>query len=521
MTQTRKEIHSWIFLFGLALALTGLPLSRFLLSVSAFVLAGNWILEGGFREKLQRLRTSPVLFAVLGFFLLYPVSFLWSENLEGWWHHVRVALPLFVFPLIIGTSDPLPVKRWTALVVLFTVAILVKSFIGLGIYLQLWGKPITDIREITGSLSNIRFSLMICVDLVLLYFLVFQRAGIRIKLIVAATGIFLLFMLLLLKSLTGLAILGTAGIFLLFIYLLRAGRNKVTLGIGAVLLLGIFYGGYRVWEVYTRYFIPIEVQADPLTKTALGNSYTFDTSITMIENGHRVGDFLAWGEMTDAWNKRSDLKIPGRDRRGNELNFTLIRFLTSKGWRKDADAVERLTQSEVTAIENSCANVVYLEKGPLTARIHQVLWELNEYFNRGADPSGHSVTQRLEFWKATWHCWKKNIAFGVGTGDLDDCLKSSYEEVGTRLKPENRLRPHNQFLSIAAGTGILGLILFLLSMVWPFRYKKHRRILYGVFILIMTLSMLTEDTLETQTGITLFSVFNGLLLFHFPEEKRV
>ena len=46
--------------------------------------------------------------------------------------------------------------------------------------------------------------------------------------------------------------------------------------------------------------------------------------------------------------------------------------------------------------------------------------------------------------------------------------------------------------------------------------KRNRNYLYLIFMFIMMLSMFTEDTLETQIGVTLFAFFNSFLVFAMP-----
>ncbi len=43
---------------------------------------------------------------------------------------------------------------------------------------------------------------------------------------------------------------------------------------------------------------------------------------------------------------------------------------------------------------------------------------------------------------------------------------------------------------------------------------------YYVFYVILILSMLFEDTLETQMGLTLFAFFNSFLLFVYKDEEQ-
>jgi O-antigen ligase len=122
--------------------------------------------------------------------------------------------------------------------------------------------------------------------------------------------------------------------------------------------------------------------------------------------------------------------------------------------------------------------------------------------------------QRLEFWKASRSIIKRNLLTGVGTGDLEQAFQEEYTRSGSLLDKEFRWRSHNQFLAIFATFGIIGIIWFLFSLIFPaLRLGKFHDYYYLSFFIILMLSMFTEDTLETQAGVTVFAFFNSLYLF--------
>ncbi len=82
------------------------------------------------------------------------------------------------------------------------------------------------------------------------------------------------------------------------------------------------------------------------------------------------------------------------------------------------------------------------------------------------------------------------------------------------LTKEWRLRSHNQFLAIGTAFGITGLLFFLFTLLYPLlKHKKYNSYLYLMFFTIAFLSMFTEDTLESQAGVTFFAFFNCFFLF--------
>jgi len=218
-------------------------------------------------------------------------------------------------------------------------------------------------------------------------------------------------------------------------------------------------------------------------------------------------------ELKKEWNKRSKISYDSLDLKKNDIKYTLIRFLTSKGLFKDSSTVSGLSDKEIAAIEKGIANINYMKMFNPRARIKQIAWEINKYMHKG-NPSGHSVIQRFEYWKASLGIIKENIMFGVGTGDVEIAFANEYEKTNSPLTKEWRLRSHNQFMAIAVAFGLIGLLWFLFSLVYPIlKEKKLFNYFYMIFFMIALLSFLTEDTLETQAGVTFFAFFNSFLLF--------
>jgi O-antigen ligase len=103
---------------------------------------------------------------------------------------------------------------------------------------------------------------------------------------------------------------------------------------------------------------------------------------------------------------------------------------------------------------------------------------------------------------------------GVGTGDVQKAFDEEYGQENSRLSKEFRHRGHNQYLTFALTFGIGGFLFFIFSLFYPiFKMKKQSDYFYATFFVIAFISMLTEDTLETQAGVTFFAFFNSFFLF--------
>ena len=229
---------------------------------------------------------------------------------------------------------------------------------------------------------------------------------------------------------------------------------------------------------------------------------------------------IAWEELSKAWNEKSGLSFSGKDLKNQELSTTLIRFLTSKGVNKNAESINRLKKEEVTAIEKGVANYRYLQMNNFEKRIYKVLWEYDNY-QQGRDFNGHSVMMRWEYWKTAWRIFKGNCWLGVGTGDVQDAFDVQYEKDDSKLRSENRVRAHNQYITYTVTYGVLGLFAFLFFLIFPMiNSRRYRDYTYLAFFSIVLLSMMTEDTLETQVGINFFVLFNTILLLKEDTPKN-
>ncbi len=541
------KLLSWSYFFALALLLMALPLSKFLMSVMEFALTGLFILDGMrmgkirafFREenkaklvflfvptglwwifesigrKFKQFFHSENLPAIVfsSVYLMHILGVFYTSDLNYALKDLRIKFPLFLLPLILSTTGDIDRKRFRWLMYLFVSALFMGTFVST--YLMLT-RHVTDIRFISPFISHIRYSILIDIGIFILLYLVLKKSdiNIKIKILLAALLIWFVTFLLITTSMTGLVILIlTAAIMLLYLIFQKKSWIYGTLIVAGIVLLMLILGFYVrsiVKEVYHLNLIDLK-NLD--SKTALGNPYVNDTANKQEENGNYVWIYVSQNELRDAWNQRSSYKYDGKDKAGQAIKFTLIRYLTSKGLRKDAKGVGELNAQDIRNIEDGQANIIYVEKPGIYVRVYQIVWEFKRY-QLTHNPSGHSVAQRFEYWKTAWGIIHDNWLSGVGTGDINTAFSKEYKKLGSLLKKEYQVRSHNQFLSIFVAFGIFGLIWFLAGLLFPpIRLGKFCDYYYLTFFIIIILSMLTEDTIESQAGATIYAFFSSFYLF--------
>ena len=195
------------------------------------------------------------------------------------------------------------------------------------------------------------------------------------------------------------------------------------------------------------------------------------------------------------------------DNKGQSIFETLIRFLSSKNVKKDALGLSELNQDEIICIENGVTSVL---RNGVMDRLYGLKYQLINKSN----PNNHSLLQRLEYWKTGVEIAKQNVMIGVGTGDVQDEFNSQYEINKSVLNPDKRRRAHNYYLTVQITFGIVGLLYFVVLLLYFVRFNYLQNQMVGViFILIIIISFFLEDTIETQTGVTFFGLFYGLFSF--------
>ena len=516
----KQKIHQAVYIFAIAILIIGLPLSKFLMSVSQIILAANWLLEGDLKNKFHQFLKNKAALVLSSLLVLHILGLSYSSDLSYGLHDIRIKAPLLVMPLILSTSPPVSRDIFIGFLRIFLGALLIASIISMLILTDTFiHRKVVDIRDISIFISHIRFGLLLCLGIFtgLYLFLTTDRVG--LKWIYAGFMLWTLIFLVIMESMTGLSALFIT----LFALIMIKGivpQSKfirwTRLLLGACVLIVVVY----LYKIFVTVPKTIIHKFTLLEKTARGNDYHSDSSYHQTENGYLIWINYSPEEMEETWNKRSRINYDGKDLKGNAISATLIRFLASKGLNKDAIAVNSLTEEEVRAIERGVANVNYMNVSSLPGRVHEILWEIELYRNTG-EANGHSLTQRFEYWKTAYAIIKNNLWLGVGTGDVEKAFTDQYERSHSLLSARWRLRAHNQYLSIAVGMGIIGFIWFLITLIYPmYRLGMQHNYLYIAFLVIALVSFFTEDTLETQAGVTFFAFFNSFFLFIQPKQRK-
>ncbi len=534
------------YLLGLLMVAVGLTLSPFLMGMSQFWLATVWLVDGivakDFKNKLSRFWHNKAAVLLVAFYLMHVVGLLWTSDFQYALKDLRVKLPILVMPFVLSSMEPLDRKRFDMVMLVYVLSVFIATLFSSVTY---WRHDYEDVREISRFISHIRFCLNIvfCIAIIGWYIVktkvpeASQRAEgqsmVRFPVPAFSTKFavnrylqyFLVFwfvyQIYILESLSGYVILG-AVVLVTAVYAFLQWKKSRAWHVAVVATVLAFL---VVVTLLAIHFVRPMLKVEPVDfaalekKTAMGNDYWHDTVYNPVEDGKYVGLYYCRKELQEAWHQRSDYAFEGNTSNGENLEATLSRYLTSKDLRKDAQGVMALTEEDVHNIEQGVANYNNWKHPGIHARLSSTLFEYNLY-RRFNNPNGGSLSQRIEFTRASFHIIGQHPWFGVGTGDVPQAFAQTYDEIQSPLNDEFRFRAHNQYLAIAVAFGLVGLAFFLFVMLYPwFSSKRYHTYLYLVFLSIMLLSMFPEDTLETQAGATLFAFFVSLLLFVKPQNR--
>ena len=501
---TGKPVHFTIhFIACLAIAV-GLPWSKIPLSLGTMLLFANLLLKADFKNYWLAWKKNPWLIALFVYVAFEWLSITWSSNLDYVGHDFRVKLPLYALPLGL-VALPFTDRKWIYVICMFFLgSLLVTSVLNYAYYAQWFGpKHYNDIRGLSLFVSHIRYALLIATGVALLLGWWLRKLPYRwFALVLIGWFVYYTWFAQVVAGYMSLLAVLIAGIVLLI-------RNIPSKSVKRLLvtstLVALIAGN---WWLYTELApIPEKVKMDELSKVSkYGEPYYFE-SATPWENGYPILAQIAQKEIDSCWNAVSKLRYNiDRDAKGTMVHYTLWRYMTSRGLTKDREGFSKLSPKEIKLIEQGIASVE-LAKGGLHARLHSVRTQI-QY---PEDPNGHSMLQRLEYWKAATAIIKENWLFGVGAGDIEDRFQAEYVRTKSKLLPENRHRSHNQYFTTWITSGLFGLLAFLGLWFIVIRSSMRMRAFEWLsFTGIVVTSFLIEDTLETQIGVTYVAFFFGL-----------
>jgi hypothetical protein len=504
--QTLNSIHY----LGTLLLVIGMPSSKVLMSLGTMVLALAFVLGFNFKSSISDFRSNKLLFPLLAFILIHLISLCWTSDFNYAAADLRIKVPLLLLP-IFYTVKPIPKGTIRTLFLsIFALTVVAISLYNFLAYNGIIGNySYIDFREMSLFGSHIRFSLMVAF-----------AAGIcltsyknsRWQLIAIILFSWLSYYTYYSQVVSGfiawIIVIGVVGFSAIY------KRSKKIAWIGGI---GIFSSIVTVLCFVMFHSTSESISANNKQQypkfTKKGNLYFHDTLSEKNNEGKPIMVFICEKELKKAWRNISSIPYEGKDLKKQWLSNTLIRYLDSKHLTKDASGIQALSASDVQAIEKGIADVADLKTG-LIARINGLNYQLMNPSN----PNGHSLLQRIEYWKTALQIIRKNWLLGVGVGDVQLAFNQQYKQNNTQLTQEHQLRAHNSFLTSWVSFGVFGFVIFCwMQGYFLYSFNVKKAIVPLLFGLITLSSFFLEDTLETQMGVTFFAFFYS---FFFEKSEK-
>lgn len=502
---TGKPVHYYIQLVAMMGIAAGLPFSKIPLSIGTMLLGLNVILFWDWATIWNRWKSNKWLWLLFTYFVFELLSLFWSENKFEAWNMIRRELTLYAIPLALVAIPLTSFKHFKWVALSFLVAVFLTSFINVGTYFHWWGSKIyDDIRSLSLFVSHLRYAMMIVLAIVFCAAWWIRKFPYRWIAFVLA-GWFIYYTNL---SQIGMGVFTLSGVvFMMFYFKVKSIR-----------LLWVkrsFIFGFASLVLFIGIFLYIKLQptphkreintADYGLKTVNGNFYTFDIPQNMNwENGYPVQYFISEVELEREWNKVSEIDYQqGTDLKGNPIRHILLRYMTSKGLKKDSMDFQQMSKKDIRNVEKGFASVE-MAKGGFSAQLYRMRGQL---YN-AEDPNGKSLLEKIESLKAGLTIIKQHPMTGVGVGDMQEAFSKAYRLNHSKLTLENQHLTHNQFLTSWISAGISCFIAF--ACLWIIQLAKSLKrnaFEWTGFLVITILSFLIEDTLQTQTGVSFVAFF--------------
>lgn len=500
------DILQFVGLSGMAV---GLVFGKAILSISLLFTILILLIRADFKLYWKELKSSRFIHILGLYFLFHFLTLLWSDNLPYGLHEIKVRSSLLLI-ILCFVCRPLDRNLLNWILLIFVLSILLATALNFSVYFGLIGERSSDdIRGMSMFGSHVRFALLVIIGIIICFQFWREKYFHFVLPLIAITW-------LLTYTYFSQVITGYIGVAVVMFFLtarwIYQWRKWASISFVLSCIAGIIVLVYFTF----RPIYPEQKGYNNLPfLTEEGNPYYHKGETIQPETGEYIEIMVCWEELEREWNKVSEIPfIGGRDAKGQFIESTAIRYLSSKGLNRDAKGFRTLSKKDIKNIEDGHASQY---TSGLMARWYGIRYQI---VNK-VDPNGHSLLERLEFWKAGGHIARTNLIGGVGIGDIQDAFNDYYNETNSPLQEDNRNRSHNMFLSTLIGMGVFGLFLFIWLHAQFLQEMIYKGSVSGIlFVVLLLVTYLIEDTLETQVGVSLTAFFLGLFLV-FPNESRV
>ena len=133
-------------------------------------------------------------------------------------------------------------------------------------------------------------------------------------------------------------------------------------------------------------------------------------------------------------------------------------------------------------------------------------------------------SMRQAIYQCTWEVIAEQPFLGTGIGDAQAALSKKYAENGFPLAKERGFNTHNQYLHLWLSVGFFPFLIFIASILIQFLIGiVMRNRLHIAFVVLVSLSFLSENLLARQDGVFAYAFFSSAFCYAswFKNGQRV
>ena len=121
---------------------------------------------------------------------------------------------------------------------------------------------------------------------------------------------------------------------------------------------------------------------------------------------------------------------------------------------------------------------------------------------------------RLARWQVVTGLICKKPIIGYGSGSEMGLLQGAFFNYKLYNSYLNKLNSHNEYLSIWLRSGIIGLLVYLTTLMWGFTVAfKQKDLLFFTFLLLIVIVSFSENLLDVDKGIFFYAFFFSFFIF--------
>ena len=297
-----KEIHRYIFLFGIFSLAIGMMLGVLTTSLPMVILGANWLIEMDFDRKWEQLKSNKIFRLLLLFFLIQLFGLIYTSNIEQGINELRVKLPLFGLPIIFFSTETLSKKELERFFQLFILGALIN--ISWCLYYQAFIHTRDTGRDTSRFMSHIRLGLFLNLAIVCCAKIFLDSEKIFLKIISLLSAIYIATSLFVLALFSGVIIFCLMLLAVIVLEILRQKTNfKVIVSIVAICVFC-----FLIWNLKSfsdeQLLISDSNLNIPIPRNNKGIGYTHFVDNKQMENGNFVFINLQPEELKTEWNRK-------------------------------------------------------------------------------------------------------------------------------------------------------------------------------------------------------------------------